>query len=1220
MTGISLDETSMTTIISVGREQGFSDAVIKEVLKGRGFKATDINKAMIVNLDNTLFEDVVVPVEFGNMEGGMEQGQELFDKIRKKLKAYAQPRTTRRTRRETAKEKAERATMLRSANPTLFAMTDEEILSRYPRIGVTETITTPPKTKSEIRAKALELLKAEASFQAQPETTQRQLIIALDKTIGTRANKVVSQEINALKQRIKDYQQGIKDIQEAKRILRNYIRKALPKSNLYTRGSITKIVSRIAKATPATILSDVEYVNKQVDAQREIMKRSIIKKMAKLVSEKSKKRITEANKAKSKGIAAEAQAFFQEANNIFKLVLKNDFEGMLKVLEELSINEDVITQAIIKEINGKKLTADEQRLINLSYAFDNFSDLGNMTLEETTELYNAFKDLNAEGIRRFKSRRAARAEQIANMNKQAEVEIKKGFPEVIDQDGNPKNTNQLAQDRVRIEKLYAEKKYLKWAKEYVNHYRFGSFAELIRGFKNNLKHLGTLTNNLDKKGSFFTDNVYRRLNLADEANMQGYFRTMSKLDDIANSVGGITKGFREIRNKIYESGTMDIKTRSTLSDGTMGSFSTTTLSRDKLLRIYSLYKNDVQRDKLKRQGFDRKTMDDIETFLGKDVTEFADKMVYFLSNEYYNETNDVYRAANDVNLNYVQNYFPTQTLSSSKKMTSLLADGDFNAIFNAESAPALKRRADAKGDVSLEVDFSATLIDHVKAMERYKAYAIPTKMLQGVFSDPYVKSLLESLKVQKVMRQAVNYAINPDSYVHNSAPMRFITSLQSKYTSFALALKFMQIPKQMSSFVNAFENYSFRKEGQTPGLDLVMFMVDASMMYANLLAEIAVIGAEKVSGKHIGLKSRPLTEAMGMSGSLRKRIELGVQGDLVGLEAGQPTFKNIESNQALWAKLGRGGRRLAASPTVIGDIAGVMGYMINYRRNIKNGMSKAKALEEFNDYNATQQSRRATEKIPLQMNANAITRSLLMFGSTLFLQMNKVMSSSTNIMRGIKDVGDAMIKGDIKKAKEGAKNIKIKDIRGLYLNLAVANVMFTLMANMFKITSDDPEDREEALQRMRDAMFGLNLLYAIPFFEFAEQAVIDSRGGRRKVNAGVNPLGSIYSRINNEIKYEDSSAAYAISKNLLELGVGVQFDPMIGLAETFTGGFDEETMYDMLGVSYSYRPGTGNKKKKSSSNKSNSGGIDMTMDGESSSGKRGKRGKSSSGGINMTMD
>ena len=1199
MTGISLDETSMTTIISAGREQGFSDAVIKEVLKGRGFKANDINKAMIVNLDNTLFDDVVVPVEFGNMEGGMEQGQELFDKVRKKLKAYAQPTTTRRTRKETNEERIERVTILRSANPTLFAMTDEEIAKRYPRIGVTETVSTPPKTKAEIRAKALELLKAEASFQAQPETTKQQLIIALDKTIGTRANKVVSQEISTLKQRIKDYQQGIKDIQEAKRILRNYIRKALPKSNLYTKASVTKIVSRIAKASPKTILSDVEYINKQVEAQREIMKKAVIKKIAKLVSEKSKKRITQANKSKSKGIAAEAQAFFQEANNILTIVLKDDVDGMLNILEELSINEDVITQAIIKELNGKKLTVEEQRLVNLSYAFDNFSDLNNMSLEESVQLYNAFKDLNAEGIRRFKTRRATRAEQISNMNKQAETEIKEGYPEVIDEDGEPKNTDQLVADKDRIEKLYSEKKYFKWINEYINHYKFNSFSEMVRSFKNNFKHLGTLANKLDKKGSFFTDNVYRRLNLADESNMKGYFRTMEKLDDIANSIDGITKGFREIRNKIYESGTMDVKTRKTLSDGTMGSFSTNTLSRDQLLRIYSLYKNDVQREKLIRQGFDSDTMNKIEAFLGKDVIGFADKIVFFLSNEYYNETNDVYRAANDVNLNYVQNYFPTQTISSSKKMTSLLADGDFNAIFNAESAPALKRRADNKGDVKLKgVDFSSTLVDHVKAMERYKAYAIPTKMLQGVFSDPYVKSLLDSMNLQKIMRQAVNYAINPDSYQKNALSMPIITKLQSRYTSFALALKIMQIPKQMSSFINAFETYQFRKGGQTPGLDFVMFMLDGSMLYANILAELAVIGAEKVTGKNIGLESRPLTEAMGMSGSLRKRIELGVQGDLVGLEAGQPTFKNKETNQALWAKLGRGGRRIAAAPTVIGDIAGVMGYMINYRRNIKNGVSKAKALEEFNDYNTTQQSRRATEKIPLQMNANAITRSLIMFGSTLFLQMNKVMSSGTNIMRGMNDVRKAVAEGDLKKARKNAKNIKIKDIRGFYLNLAVANVMFTAMANIFKITSDDPEDREAAFQRMKDAMFGLNLLYALPFIGVAvEQQVINYRGERRKVSEGVNPVNSVVTRISNEVKYDDSSLIFAAAKNITEIGLGVQIDPALGLGKAFTGDFDEEAMYQLLGVSYSYRPSSGNKnKKKNSSTKKSGGGIEMEMD------------------------
>ncbi len=1197
MTGITVDEASMTNIISAGREQGFSDAVIKEVLKGRGFKATDINKAMIVNLDNTLFDDVVVPVEFGNMEGGMEQGQELFDKIRKKLQAYAQPRTTRRTRKETEAEKAERATMLRAANPTLFALTDQEILRRYPRIGVTETVTIPPKTKSEIRAKALELLKSEAAFQAQPETTQQQLIIALDKTIGTRANKVVSREINALKQRIKDYQRGVKDIQDAKRILRDYIRKALPKSDLYTKSSITKLVSRIAKATSTTILSDVEFVDKQVEAQRQKMKKQVIKKMAKLVSDKSKKFISDSKKAKSKGIAAEAQAFFEASNEVFRILKKNDTEAMLNILNELSVNEDVITQAIIKELNGESLNQKETRLVNLSYAFDNFSELETMSLEETIELYNAFKDVNAEGIKRFKARKAARAQQIANINKQAETEIKEGYPELIDQDGEAKNAgNQLQRDKDKIEKLYRDKKIWEWVKAYKDHYRYSSFADMIRSFKNNFKHLGTLANKLDRKGNFFTENLYNRLNRADESNMKGYFRTMEKLDEIANSVDGITKGFREIRDKIYQSGTIDIRVKDRKDDGSMGSFETEAFNRDQLLRIYSLYKNDIQRGKLEKQGFNRETMERIEEFLGPEVTDYADKIVYFLSNEYYNETNNVYRSANDVNLNYIQNYFPTQTISTTKGMDVLLTSGNFNAIFNAESSPALKRRGQ-DGDVKLKVEFTATLVDHVKAMERYKAYAIPTKILQGIFSDPYVKSLLDSMNLQSIMRQAVNYAINPDSYQQNALKMPIITKLQSRYTSFALALKIMQIPKQMSSFVNAFENYSFRKGVKTPGLDLVMFMVDASVLYANILAELAVIGAEKVSGKNIGLESRPLTEAIGMSGSLKKRIELGVQGDLVGLEAGQPTFRNKETNQALWAKLGRGGRRVAASPTVIGDIAGVMGYMINYRRNIKNGMSKAQALKEFNDYNATQQSRRATEKIPLQMNANAITRSLLMFGSTLFLQMNKVMSSSTNILRGMNDVRQAVAKGDMKKAKQAAKNIKLQDIRGLYLNLAVANVMFTAMANIFKITSDDPEDRAAAYQRMKDAMFGLNLIYAIPFVGVAvEQQIINYRGERRKVSEGVNPLNSVVNRISNEVKYDDSSLIYATAKNLAEIGLGVQFDPALGLGEAFTGEFDEDAFYDLLGVSYSYRPGTGKKKKKSSSTKQSGGGIEMEMD------------------------
>ena len=49
-----------------------------------------------------------------------------------------------------------------------------------------------------------------------------------------------------------------------------------------------------------------------------------------------------------------------------------------------------------------------------------------------------------------------------------------------------------------------------------------------------------------------------------------------------------------------------------------------------------------------------------------------------------------------------------------------------------------------------------------------------------------------------------------------------------------------------------------------------------------------------------------------------------------------------------------------------------------------------------------------------------------MFGSTLFLQMNKVMQSTTNITRDMAN----------------KKRPRSKDTRDLALNLAVANVLF----------------------------------------------------------------------------------------------------------------------------------------------------------------------------------
>ena len=1172
---MAVENDALTTMVSTLRQQGFSDIAIRKFLQNKNYSAVEIKEAMAVEAEQILFNDSFVPAEFGNVEGGMLVGRQLFDQVIKKLKAYAKPTRT-KPKAETAEEKAIRANKLREANPKLFALTDKEILAKYPNVGIKGEIKGEPKTKAQIRQKALELLRENEIFQQQPQITQDALIVALDRVIDTRANVQVQKEISAIKRTIKNRKEGAKTLQEAKRRLRMYIRSAIPRTDNYTSTQVNKFIKIVAEATDATILRDIDKINTEVEKTREKIKKLVIRDIKKLVKDKSKKRITQSRKGRSKGVSAETQAFMEQADIVLNAVLKNDLDKLESIKQEIAENEQEIFQLILKLNDGQKLTRAEERLVNLAYAYDNFSDLQSLSLEEVQALLKKFKELRAEGIRTFKSRREARALEQQAINKQAEEQIVEDYGDiVVDDEGNAKNSQQLRRDRENINKLLNEGKYMKWIMTYLNHWRLNSWNSVVTAFTNNMKHLGTLTNQIDNagRGKFFFENIYKRLNRADEANMKGYFRTQDTLDSIVNSIEGIDRGMKQVRELVYQEGVLTVRVREIKADGTVQkNFQTADYNRDQLLRIYALYKDPVQRAKLEKQGFTPKVMEEVEAFLGTQLTEVADKIVDFLSNEYYNEINDVYRQVNDVNLSYIANYFPTQTVSTAR-FGRMLEDGDFGGLFNAETSPSLKERANIKDGVRTDVSFTATLQTHVKQMERYKAYAAPTKILAGIMSDPYVMSMLEAMGLTKNLKTAINYAINPDAFARNSATnFGFINRLQSRYTSFALALKLMQIPKQASSFINALEEYTFRKDKATVGLDVLMFMFDSAVLAANLVAELVDYGLDKGAGIKIGLESKPFQEAMAMSSTFRKRVELGVEGDLMGLESGQPTYGNFETNQKLWAKLGRRGRRLAAMPTIIGDFMGVMGYMVNYRRNIKNGMTKAEALEAFNDYNVTQQSRRATEKIPLQMNPTIFTRAFTMFGSTLFLQMNKVMMKSDSIlMDGYRYITEGQKKQDLP---------KIKDIRGLYLNLAIANVMFTAMANIFLLTRGDDEDKQIAYQRMMDAMFGLNLIYSLPFIgQYAEQAIYDLRGERRKASGGINPILSVYNKWRNGVRYDDENAILQGARVLTEIAFGVQGDPLIALAELFSGQFDEDTMYKLLGVSYSYRP---NKQKTTS--------------------------------------
>lgn len=1143
------DET-VSDIVRIGRENAFSDASIREVLKGRGFSADIINEAMTYDVDGT----TSMPTEFSRVEGGILKAAKLFNEVNQKLQDFS--------------------------------------MKAGKRI----------KTFSEIRQKAQELLKANPIFQEQNEQVQQELQIGFDRSLGYRGNPEVQQEINNIRTNLKQQNVGATNLNNLKIQLKNFIRASLPASKKYSQAKINRLIASVTNLKkPEQFRAAQEKVMKVVDEQRALIKRDTLAEIYKIVKDKSSFRL-QSKKRRLKGVDGIAQVTFANIKEVLDAVLIRDpeirAEAVRKISDYLLKNEQKIFEASQKVINNEEVDYFEQNLLQLQLAYDQFIDLPEASLEQAQGILEDLKQQKKEGILRFNERRLQKAAEAEARAEEATNQIKETNKELFNEDGTLKDEQQIRQDLDNIKAGFVGKGIIKNViNRLLSSFQKSAFKEPAANIITNMETVASFLDNKVKGLTAFTDKVYRRINRASEIVLQNQRKMRKKLEDFATEVGfksyydfetkvnralGIDKLGRPntktlVINKLDKSGNItDVKTN-------------ITQNANQLLRIYALSKNATQRNKLLRQGITPEILEEIKQDLGPDIIAFADKIVDYFSTEYFNETNNVYKQANGINLGFVENYFPTKTMKQ-KVDASMLIEGNFNGIFSSETAPAFKERTDTRGGIDLKTGgFIDVMQNHVETMERYKAFAIPVQQLNEFFNVPAVDLLLDVSGMKGIMKTIVNAAVNPQSSAVNSETGggKFISTLANKFTGFALAFKLIQIAKQSTSFVNAFSQYNyFKPDSAVPKiiqrpLEVAMFAVDAAGVLINIIPDL------------FG-KDGAISKARKMSATFDQRVIEGLQGDVYGLETGSQTLKQVGKGTGVFPKLVRNFKRVAASPTIIGDILGVMGYYINYKRNIANGMSEAQALEAFNDYNSTQQSRRATDKIPLQLKGDGLSRFFTMFGSTLFLQINKVRQSLDNLSKSYqlgKVEGNNVVSKPIYGAKAVLENKEA--VRSLYLNFAVANVLFTAVSNIALLTRGDNEDRDAFFDKLKKAMMGLNLLYQIPIIgASAEQAINYYSDDKRKpVDDIVNPLTSVLMKAIRQLEEateEGGTLGEKIAAGvepLIELALGAQIDPFVGLFNAIKDGTfgdvnsDEfyESVYDFLGITPSYRPGYGRK-------------------------------------------
>jgi hypothetical protein len=712
----------------------------------------------------------------------------------------------------------------------------------------------------------------------------------------------------------------------------------------------------------------------------------------------------------------------------------------------------------------------------------------------------------------------------------------------------PKTADELNRMKNPFPKVFREEGVRAAFKNMLDKFKLSNYAA---NFIGHLTSICSILDNLPEGKNFFTENIVNRLNRANSKEVKGLQDQRDKLDSLAKSINPKFT-YDTIKEKIFNNTPLKI-----------GGI---TYSGDQLVRLYALLKNDVQRNKLiKENGFTLQDIDSINYILRPEVKAFADLVVEYLSGDYYEQTNNVYRDVNNVNLPKIDNYFPTQTMSdrpSLKETAKVLAE-TVTGKLSAQGESFLKQRTNTTGPVAMMAGegipytFTDVLDGLIADTERFKAYAKDTKILNSILSSKEVSNLLKITGLRDLVNMLVSNAVQPISSKNNKFN-RVIKGFFSNFIGVKLAYKLWQVPKQASSSVMAFPEYENNLTKSLP--QIVKLIPDLAMFLGNLATTLV----------------NPLdyAKAYKTSPMFRERVQRFRKSGFSSLE----TTITEEQAKNKFIKYFKKIKKAGESLTFVGDIMGVMGYWVNYKRDIKNGMDPKMALEKFENYNKTQQTQRATEInfIQLASRKQPLLMTLTTFASTPFLMNSMILESINNINKQIKST-----KGPKKLIAPLNAMFNSKDGYRLMFALGVGNAMFSAVSNVMKLIFGTSEDEEDFEKEVTKAALGYNSLSSLPLFGPAiEYAVAAYEGenvyGQQDI---INPFTLVLKELVNSGK-EDKVPFLKLFHSpkekdpyynvLFKYATGINTDPMIGLYQFLEG--ERGAGYKALGITKSYLP------------------------------------------------
>ena len=1197
--GLSFD-SDLGTIIQQARERGIPDASIRKVLKDRikfakaKYTAADVDALMSFTLE----EGRNLPVAFGDMVGGVFAGLSLFRDVKNAVENFIGERGILEDVRN------EYAESLRIKYPELKTQNTSTILRKYPlSLKKGEVL----KKKSEVRRFAKEYLQDSVLFKQQPKNIQQKLIVALDKDLKITAGKEITAEIKELKKLITERKRAVRDINSVKNDLVRYIRLNFPDETDTTKTILRRLTKLVADvATPDDYMAAVERVLQTIEEQNDKTKKALINSIYKILNVGGTPAKTVSSQVRSRGVDAETGLYMQQAKKILKAVITDDIEVLESIRYELAEKENEIQAALLKDRTGEKLSLEENKLLALTAAFDMFADIKNLSLDEVRDILEDIKAGREVGRSIFAENRLRRVNEINQITNKFTEEIKnKLAPFLFTEDGEVKNQDRINEDYREIWQGLQDAKYNEAFKKLLNELIIPiskqPFNALTATFKSLIGITYNYMNALDAgKTKVFTDDIYYRLAEAEENAQKNFFRYMDRVEEIAAEIFGKEKVDASIIvpfvNKTYQSAQLGeisayeyLKQLATLKDrfdvpgvntqrpnaidsetgltvyeapkGILKNLlSSNRLTVPQLMYIYAQWQNPKSKEMLIQDGFTQRSIDAMVEYMGEDLKNLVDRVLEAFTYEFFDEYNDVFVEENQVNLEQEFPYFPRKSekrIKTKESERETFSEQGFVRNFQNINPSAVSLRATNTANLRIRFsDFFAVLESHLEEMSRYMAYSKVVKIMDAIVNTPAVSTYLDVLLMRGMVSRAINNAIHPKGYL--SVGEKFNNSFSlgfERFTSFALALKVVQLPKQASSFYNGFilfnqpkfDVFNMPKKAGDPMFKDVKNLESIGEDIAEGLKQIIggtaneSIQLVKFTQAYINLlknKKETIKRAEALSAQFRARRKEALGGRMYALTTGQESVELTPELRKLSESFKLVNKAFGYFTTE-GDLLGVLGYLVAYDNAIENGMSPEEALLLFNDYNLTQQSRRGLDKNALQTGTGIggkMLRGLTMFSSSLFLALNQTLLATNNITRGIKN----------------NTVVSRSEYRRLFINLIIVQALFATIGSLPLLLAGDRKDREKALDRILTSP--LNIFRIIPYLGQALQTFANSLTGeqwKERYNRGItNPFSDILDEIGTDI----SNGEYMeVPETILQFMAGVQFRPAKGLARLALG-------------------------------------------------------------------